>query len=400
MRKVSRFSRGKYRYLWQAIALLLTSVVTLSVILVGSTQVGRSNPDSEIRGVWITNVDSEVLFSQRETKAAIARLAALNFNTIYPTVWQGGYTLYPSKIAEQTFGVALDPTPGLQERDVLQELIEEGHKKGLTVIPWFEFGFMAPADSELVQQHPDWITKRQDGTFIDQQGEHQRVWLNPFHPEVQQFILGLILEIVNNYDVDGIQFDDHLGLPTEFGYDELTLSLYEREMNGFTLPDNLQANFWNRWRANKISEFVGRVRAAVKSVKPDCILSLSPNPFIFALSSYLQDWVNWQNQGWFDEILLQVYRSNLKDYIRELERTEIELIKSKVPVAIGILSGLKNRPTPIEQIELQVREARSRGFAGVSFFFYESLWSWAKEPSLLRNQVLQKLFSTPMPRPS
>jgi len=33
------------------------------------------------------------------------------------------------------------------------------------VIPWFEFGFMAPADSDLAKRHPDWLTSRRDGRF-------------------------------------------------------------------------------------------------------------------------------------------------------------------------------------------------------------------------------------------
>jgi len=76
------------------------------------------------------------------------------------------------------------------------------------VIPWFEFGFMAPADSDLAKRHPDWLTSRRDGSQIWIEGKHE-VWLNPFRPEVQQFIQDLILEIVSK-DIDGIQFDDHL----------------------------------------------------------------------------------------------------------------------------------------------------------------------------------------------
>ncbi|WP_335212209.1 family 10 glycosylhydrolase [Nostoc sp.] len=40
----------------------------------------------EVRGVWLTNVDSEVLFSSQNLKNALNRLNKLNFNTIYPTV--------------------------------------------------------------------------------------------------------------------------------------------------------------------------------------------------------------------------------------------------------------------------------------------------------------------------
>jgi uncharacterized lipoprotein YddW (UPF0748 family) len=49
------------------------------------------------------------------------------------------------------------------------------------------------------------------------------VWLNPFKPEVQQFINNLVAEIAVRYDIDGIQFDDHTALPSDFGYDPYTL---------------------------------------------------------------------------------------------------------------------------------------------------------------------------------
>jgi uncharacterized lipoprotein YddW (UPF0748 family) len=389
MRKIRRF-----------LALLL--IATFSVIAAGGIATAQVNPFAdrgEIRGVWLTNIDSDAMYSPISTKLAVDRLARLNFNTIYPTVWQGGYTLYPSPVAQRVFGKSLDPHPELQGRDVLQEIVKEGHKKGLAVIPWFEFGFMAPANSELAKQHPEWLTKKSDGSTIKMEGVEPRVWLNPFHPEVQQFILDLIVEIVANYDIDGIQFDDHFGLPSEFGYDDYTVGLYEKELPGLSPSKEPKETFWVRWRADKINEFMERVFYAVKAIKQDCIISLSPNPFHFALPAYLQDWFTWERKGFIEEIVLQVYRPDLDRFIAELERTEVELAKNHIPVAIGILSGLKNRSTPIQKIQEQVEATRQRGFAGVSFFFYESLWSWSKEPSILRQLVLQRMFSDSVERP-
>ncbi|MFZ1024974.1 MAG: glycoside hydrolase family 10 protein [Limnoraphis robusta] len=357
-------------------------------------------PVREIRGVWLTNIDSDVLFSRRGVTEALNRLKTLNFNTIYPTVWQGGYTLYPSAVAQQYFGQSLDPTPGLQRRDVLQELVTQGHQKGLSVIPWFEFGFMAPANSDLAQQHPDWLTRRLDGTLIKKEGNDERVWLNPFHPEVQQFILDLIAEIVTNYEVDGIQFDDHFGLPSEFGYDQYTVSLYQAEHQGKSPSEDFFETYWVRWRADKLNQFMKRVFETVKAIDQDCIISLSPNPLHFALPAYLQDWFTWERKGWIEEIVLQVYRPDLERFITELERTEVELAKNHIPFAVGILSGLKNRPTPINKIEKQVQETRKHQLAGVSFFFYESLWNWAEETPAERQNKLQKLFPTQALRPS
>ncbi|MBP0001162.1 MAG: glycoside hydrolase family 10 protein [Cyanobacteria bacterium SID2] len=346
----------------------------------------------EIRGVWLTNVDSDVLFSRTKLRQALDRLQRLNFNTIYPTVWNWGYTLYPSAVAEPVIGRSVDPTPGLQRRDMLSEAVEYGHQNGLRVIPWFEFGFQAPSDSELARRNPQWLTQRRDSTQTIMEGEHERVWLNPFHPEVQQFILDLILEIAENYDIDGIQFDDHLGLPVEFGYDEYTIELYRSEHDGADPPEDYTNPEWVRWRADKITDFVERTFHAVKAVNSDIIFSVSPNPQHFAYSRYLQDWERWERNGFIEELVLQVYRDDLNVFISELERPEVEAARRHIPVGIAILTGLKNRPIELDLIRQKVRNVRDRGFSGMSFFFYESLWNWANDPPQVREAGFAELF--------
>lgn len=351
----------------------------------------------EIRGVWLTNVDSEILFSQPRIDSALNRLDNIHLNTVYPTVWQGGYTLYPSQVTERVFGESIDPDPRLETRDILQAVIDKGHQRGMTVIPWFEFGFMQLVDSPLVQEHPEWLTQRRDGSIVEVKGEDEVVWLNPFHPEVQDFILDLITEIVTEYDVDGIQFDDHFALPVAFGYDDYTTGLYQQAVN-LTPPDQPRETFWVRWRADQLNEFMGKVFHTIKAANPDCLVSVSPNPLHFALPAHLQDWLTWEQKGYIEELVLQVYRTDMDRFVDELQRTEVQLANSEIPVAIGILSGLKNRPTPMPMIEKQVQAVRDRGFDGVSFFFYESLWKWAEKSPLERERALYDLFLLPANR--
>ena len=123
-------------------AIALTSSAILSPRLLAKTP--PKTPTTELRGVWLTNIDSDVIFSRNNIIDAVNRLDQLNFNTIYPTVWQGGYTLYPSPAAQRVFGQSIDPSPGLKDRDILKEIIAQSRQKGIAVIPWFEFGFMAP----------------------------------------------------------------------------------------------------------------------------------------------------------------------------------------------------------------------------------------------------------------
>jgi uncharacterized lipoprotein YddW (UPF0748 family) len=194
---------------------------------------------TEIRGVWLTNVASGVLFLPWGINRAVNQLSALNFNTIYPVVWNRGNTFYKSSIAKIVTGSDADPIVNLMHggQDVLKKIIQLAKPQGLSVIPWFEYGFMTPSNSQLAQRYPGWLTMGQEGIKsstevpleeVNDNSAHQQAWLNPLHPGVREFILALIVEVVSYYDVDGIQLDDHFGMPVKFGYDAFTVDLYRQ----------------------------------------------------------------------------------------------------------------------------------------------------------------------------
>jgi len=348
---------------------------------------------AENRWVWLTNIDSAVLFSIDYLRHGLRRLERLNFNTIYPTIWNGGYTLYPSEVAKAASGQKIDPEPAFENRDMLEEAVELAHSRDLAVIPWFEFGLMAPASSELVRLHPDWVTTRRDGSKIfNVHGSDTSVWLNPAHPQVQQFLADLVTEVVTKYDVDGIQFDDHLGMPSVVGYDVYTVQLYKQEHEGKAPPANPQDSEWMKWRAGKLSDLMVKIYTAVKTHKPNCIISLSPNPRDYAYQTHLQDWFAWQRLGFIDELIVQVYRTDNDRFISELSRPELQTVRRKIPVGIGILTGLSALNVETGQIARQVQIARDRQFSGISFFFYETLNN--------RDAAIEALFSRPATRPN
>ncbi|PZU98624.1 MAG: hypothetical protein DCF32_19470 [Leptolyngbya sp.] len=435
-------------------------------------------PAREMRGVWLTNVDSQVLFSTEALEAGINRLADLNFNTIYPVVWNFGHTLYPSATAKRELGVSQHlygdlraPGPASEsDRDMMREAIAMGHARGMAVVPWFEFGFMAPANYELYRRHPDWFTqKRVEPTPFSQRNSRQprdvpklaaglneskqasnlttsldapkagelarekhrvdqwiaqddflpdpntandpgiwmegnvipRRWMNPFHPQVQKFQLELINELVSNYEVDGFQFDDHLGLPVDFGYDPFTINLYRAEHNGQAPPNDPQDAEWMAWRANKISDFLAEVHKLVKARRPNAVVSISPNPYPFAYTNYLQDWPTWVNRGIVDELVVQVYRSDQNRFMWEMNKPSIQAARRKIPVNIGILSGLRAAPVKMDFITDQMAAVRDRAFAGMSFFFYESLWiSPPPETAAQRVEKLQQAFAISATHPN
>ncbi len=367
----------------------------------------QPQPNPELRGVWLTNIDSDVLFSQENLAEAVRRLKAMNINTLYPVVWNSGYTQYPSRVAERWLGKKQRLWPGENpafeaaqgDRDPLQELIDLAHAEGMAVIPWFEFGFMAPADYAVLRQHPDWFTQRLDGTREIVMGEEVFVWMNPLHPDTRRLLLLLMAEVLENYDVEGIQVDDHLGLPVDMGYDPYTVALYQREHAGQSPPEDETDPDWMRWRADKISAFMQDVRTLINQRQPGALLSVSPNPYPFSYAKYLQDWPAWERAGILDEIVVQIYREDLDRFVWELNKPALIAARQATPTSVGLLSGLRGRPTGIDLLTQQLEAVRDRRYAGVSYFYYQSLWVPGRETQEERNAQFQAAFAQPSDRP-
>ncbi|AKG24804.1 hypothetical protein IJ00_23030 [Calothrix sp. 336/3] len=381
--------------------MLLSFTITLvignliSPFFIQETSVFAQQSRQEIRGVWITNNDFDILRHRAKVQEAVTQLRELNFNTIYPVVWNSGYVMYPSAVAQRR-GIQPFVYKGSDGHDILADLVTQAHRQNLLVIPWFEFGFMAPPTSELALNHESWLTQKRDGTQTSISAGGEVVWLNPFRPEVQEFISNLILEVVSNYDVDGIQFDDHMSLPHEFGYDQYTVNLYRQE-TGNNPPNNPKDAAWVKWRADKITDFMVRLNQMVKARKANAIFSVSPNYYDFAYKLQLQDWLNWVRLDIVDELIMQVYRSDLNSFTDKISRAEIQETQQKIPTAIGIMAGLRNNQVSMGRIQSQVRAVQQRGLGAV-FFYYESLWEDAPESPSERQAGFQRLFPYPAVR--
>lgn len=358
----------------------------------------------EVRGVWITNVDSDVLHSRTNIHNSLKRLKDLGFNTIYPVVWQRGFTLYPTKseIAKAFIGSPVMPDPKFanENRDVLAEIIEEAEPHGFRVIPWFEYGLMAPPNSPIAQRHEELLTLNIGGEKIrlkshDANKPDDHVWFNPCHPEVQKFMVDLIADVAERYEIDGVQLDDHFGFPVEMGYDQSTQDLYWAENSERVAPQEHTDEDWVNWASSKVTSLLTQIFKAVKAKRADCLISISPNPQGFSKKQYLADWKFWEQEGLAEEVVLQVYRDNMLDFIGERNKREVTDARDHIPFTIGIMTGLKGDPVDFELIKEQVNKTREKDFAGVSFFFYETVFNEKLEPSILARSEsdLQGLFA-------
>lgn len=382
--------------IWKQFSPWLCLISLLTVVLIHSVpSVTAQMSREEIRGVWVTSNDLNVFKDRDQVKDAVTKLRRLNFNTIYPVVWNSGYVMYPSNVAK-----SLDIQPfvfrGSDGHDILADIINQAHSQNLLAIPWFEFGFMTPNTGELALNKPEWLTKMRDGSTVSMSAAGEVSWLNPFHPQVQKFIIDLLVELTNSYDIDGIQFDDHTSLPHQFGYDDYTVNLYKQE-TGKNPPANSQDSEWVAWRANKITEFMVRLNHTVKQIKPKVIFSVSPNYYDHAYKFQLQDWLNWVRLNIVDELVMQVYRDDLESFTSKIARNEIQEVRQIIPTGIGIMAGLRTSPVPMQQITKQVRTVQ-REELGIVFFYYETMWNRSPETLEQRIQGFKNFFPYPAVR--
>jgi uncharacterized lipoprotein YddW (UPF0748 family) len=250
----------------------------------------------------------------------------------------------------------------------------------------------------VAKQHRSWLTQKRDGSLTSISAAGEVVWLNPFRPEVQQLITDLVLEVVSQYGAEGIQFDDHMSLPREFGYDPFTVELYRKD-TGKTPPANADDPAWVQWRAQRLTSFMQELSQAIRAARPGAIVSISPNYYDFAYKLQLQDWRRWVLTGVADELLIQIYRPDLASYLPQLSKPEVLEARDRIPTAIALLSGQRNRPTPLPLIQEKVNANRQHGL-GTGFFYLESLWSLGPEPATERIQGLQQMLppqSAPTP---
>jgi uncharacterized lipoprotein YddW (UPF0748 family) len=341
--------------------------------------VGCETPPTgdELRGVWLTNVDSNVLDSRDHIEAAMAFLAEHNFNVVFPVVWNDAFTTYPSAVMDTLLGRRIDPA--YAGRDPLKEIVAAAHEHGMAVIPWFEFGFASSYGTEgagpVLQAHPQWAARDTSGTLVTKNGFD---WMNGYRPAVQDLMMNLIMEVVRTYDVDGIQGDDRLPAnPVEGGYSDYTTALYRSEHDGQNPPPDPRHERWKQWRADKLSAFGRRVYDRVKAVDSSLVVSWAPSPYPFGYDEYLQDWPAWINRGFTDLIHPQVYRREVSEYKSFLATQRAEQAgwdRSKVlgfyPGVLIKVGDYRMRPDELKEVILTNRE---RGLKGEVFFFYEGL---------------------------
>ena len=345
----------------------------------------------EVRSTWLAR-DSLV---SKDTIALAMNLAASNnFNVVYVNAWSRGYPLWRSQVFSNETGLNIDPT--FSTRDVMAEAIAEGHRVGLHVVAWMEYGFVAgwtgwyPGTSgkgKIFDMHPDWVAQQQDGTEIDGSSFY---WMAHTRPDVQQFLINLTTELVSNYDLDGVELDRIRLSSLAYGYDPYSRSLYAAENGGQQPPTNTSNAGWMRWRADKLNLFHANAYDAVKALYPRFIVANAPSAYgsstYAAYNSFCQDWVWWVVNNKVDSIELQCYVSTPTSFSNNLRYASGQVSNHVSKISPGFALQPNNIWIANSEILKYVDVARSGGFGGQSVWYHADLAVSNSYPNLYTNR--------------
>ncbi|MBR5757352.1 MAG: family 10 glycosylhydrolase [Thermoguttaceae bacterium] len=293
---------------------LLLALITASL----SAPTFAKDEKEQLHGVWVSSVSNIDFPSKpglsanqmrKEADAFLDRAVDLRLNAIFLQVRPMGDAYYPSKIYPWSGFLSGEQGKAPDENfDALAYWIEGAHKRGLQLHAWVNpyrvtVGRKALedlAENNPARLHPEWTFQHGD-----------RVYLDPGIPEVRQLVVDGMVEIVENYDVDGIHIDDYFYPERKITEDEKT---FEEYGEGF---DDIED--WRRHNVDLLIEAAGK---AIHKAKSNVVWGVSPagiwankssnplgsetrgNQCYYNLYADVRGWIK---KEWIDYVVPQIY---------------------------------------------------------------------------------------------
>ncbi|MDE2998105.1 MAG: family 10 glycosylhydrolase [Gemmatimonadota bacterium] len=353
----------------------------LALGFLSGAAVASGRTHEEFRGLWVAR---HWLKNREQAMRAVRIAVNARLNALLVQVRGRGDAFYRSRLVPRSDSLS-DP-----EFDPLALLVEEGRRAGLEVHAWVNMYLtwkpteQRPASPRhLFLRRPEWFMRSADGIDMGRvaldgvdlvkRGVTGR-FLSPGIPEVRAHLLGVIEEIVDEYDIDGIHMD-YVRYPNiHYDYSPAVSEAFKTRY-GFDPPGRNDRDagagagaadvrkLWHRWRSEQVSLLVGQVREAMARRKPAVRLSAAVKPDIeSAHTQYGQDWMEWSNGGLVDFVVPMFYEGSTLEIERQMAEARKRVKKAVLYAGIGIWN--QNADETVAQIEI----ARRKGFQGVVFF--------------------------------
>ena len=256
--------------------------------------------ETSMRAVFISYIEYMKYFDEKsdlgvkkEIDTMIRNVKESGLNTIILQVRPFSDAIYPSRIFPLSYTVA-GTEGGKRDFDILAYFIEQAHKESLKIHAWINpYRIRNTTDtSEISEENPcfKWLNTNKVKVI-----EGKGIYYNPADHDVMDLIVEGVKEIVTNYSVDGIIFDDYF-YPDE----SIDLENYEEIKNTISLSD---------YRLSNTNTLVKMVYDAIKEENDKVLFGISPDGNITNnYEMHYADVKKWlKEDGYIDYIMPQIY---------------------------------------------------------------------------------------------
>ena len=246
-----------------------TLLIVLALILSTTFSFSSNNPKEEFRASWIATVygidwphtKGNVSVQKTEMDLILDRAKAANMTAVMFQVRGYSDALYQSTVGEPWSSVLTGTRGQNPGYDPLSYAIEQAHARGLELHAWINPYRLGNNTIRSNQIQDDWILLSDSKQILD-----------PGNPAVRSYVLSVIEDIIDHYDIDGIIFDDYFynGVSSEYSK---TQAPNETVMTTENNPHNLSLGDWRRENVNL---FVKSVMQSIESKKPYLRFGIGP----------------------------------------------------------------------------------------------------------------------------
>ncbi len=361
-------------------------LVTAAVLLALAPIAAFGQSSREFRSIEATAWNS-AFDSPSATTTWVNYARSMNLNCIIPEVRLRSDAYYNSSIEPPGTGVGI-----AYGYDPLADCVAKAHAQGMECHPWVvTFRVWTTTAGPGIHYSPvdhiwwthgpgrpagadDWLMYSDTGAW-DYGGI---VNLDPGHPAVENYLISVFIDIVNRYDVDGLNLDYVRYPSTSYGYNPVSVQRFNAEY-GTTGNPAAGDTTWQNWRRNQITNLVKRLYLEIKAVKPWVKLSADVwNSASTGNATYLQDWDTWMANHYLDFAHPMSYTSNNSTFDGWCSTYVGNQHGRHVYPLIDVSNSVTGNVLP------QIDSVRSRGLPGLGLYSYQS----ATDPTGLKNALL------------
>lgn len=337
----------------------------------------------EFRAVWISYLEfSKDGYTEESFQAHIDEMydncVKNHMNAVIVQVRPMSDALYPSKYFPWSVYASGEQgkDPGY---DPLEYMVEAAHERGLAFHAWinpYRITLTGTKTSALSEDNPARMWREEKSTKRNVLTHDGKLFYNPSSEQAQKLIVNGVKEIVENYDVDGIHFDDYfypgLGSSYKSNFDAAEYKEYKKECEEEgTTPESIVD-----WRRSNVNTLVKNIYAAIKEIKEDCVFGISPAgnmSNLYLPNNYYSDVKLWMSSSeYIDYICPQIYWS-FKHKTAAYDKMLKEWMDAKTSDTVNLYVGLAAYRAGISKTE-----ASSIGDS-----------EWATSKTVLKRQVLE-----------